>query len=164
MVESTSIKRILVAIDHSEHSTRAATFATELAVKFGADVTFLHVLNKMLGREQSKRYLAVLESAAHPDRIEIATIRKELAESGEVEGLDLLAHAESAARTAGVQNVDTSLRDGDPATVILHLAHQGGYDVVVLGRRGMGSLKGLLTGSVSQKVASWGKHTVILVN
>lgn len=164
MVEPTSITRILVALDHSEHSTRAATFATELATKFDAAVTFLHVLNKVLGLEQTKRYLALLEAAPHPNPVETEDIRKELAESGEVEGIELLAQAESAARAAGVQNVDTSLRDGDPATVILHLAHQGEYDVVVLGRRGMGSLKGLLTGSVSQKVASWGKRTIVLVN
>lgn len=161
---NTSITRILVAVDHSEHSERAATFATELATKFGASITFLHVLTKVLGREQTKRYLAYLESTPHPNPVETESLRKELAQSGEVEGLDLLTQLESAAQADGVQNVDTSLRDGDPATVILHVAHQGGYDAVVLGRRGMGSIKGLLTGSVSQKVASWGKHTIILVN
>ncbi len=158
------ITRILVAIDPSEHSSRASTFATELAIKFGGSVTFLHVLSKVLGREQLKRYLASLEAAPSPDSAQIASVHKELAGSGEAEGIDLLERARSAARTAGVQDVDTSLLDGDPATVILHQAHQGKYDVLVLGRRGMGSLKGLLTGSVSQKVASWGNGTIVLVN
>jgi len=158
------ITRILVAIDHSEHSARAAKFAAELAKSFGAAVTFLHVLNEVLGREQLKRHVASLEAAPDPDLAQIESIKKELSQSGEVEGIDLLVRAKSAAHTAGVRDVDTSLRDGDPATVILDQAHRGEYDVVVLGRRGMGSLKGLLTGSVSQKVASWGKGTIVLVN
>lgn len=162
--ETPLITRILVAIDHSEHSSRAATFATKLAIKFGASVTFIHVLSKVLGREQLKRYVAALEAAVVPDLIQIANVRKELAGSGEAEGIELLERAKSAAQAAGVQDVDTSLLDGDPATVILDQAYRGKHDVVVLGRRGMGSLKGLLTGSVSQKVASWGKRTIMLVN
>lgn len=158
------INRILVAIDHSEHSTRATALATELAVKFGAPVTFVHVLDKVLGREQLKRYVAYLESTPHPNPVQVEGIHKELAQSGEAEGIELLGVAKSTALSAGVEEVDTTLLDGDPATVILHHASQGEYDAIVLGRRGMGSLKGLLTGSVSQKVASWGKHTIILVN
>jgi len=158
------ITRILVAIDHSEHSARAATFATELGTKFGASVTLLHVLDKVLGREQLKRYLASLEAAPDPNLVSIENVKRELSRSGEVEGIDLLARAKSEAQTAGVQDVATSLHDGDPATVILDQAYRGGFDVVVLGRRGMGSLKGLLTGSVSQKVAAWGKGTIVLVN
>lgn len=158
------ITRILVAIDHSDHSSRAAAFANELAVRFGASVTLLHVLTRVLGREQLKRYAASLEAAATPDPVQIANVRKELSGSGEAEGAELLERARAAARRAGVQDVDTSLLDGDPAAVILDQAYRGKYDVVVLGRRGMGSLKGLLTGSVSQKVASWGKRTIVLVN
>ena len=162
--ESPLITRILGAIDHSEHSTRAATFATGLAIEFGASITFIHVLSEVLGREQLKRYVASLEAAVVPDLLQIANVREELAGSGEAEGIDLLERAKSAAQAAGVQDVDTSLVDGDPATVILDQAHRGKHDVVILGRRGMGSLKGLLTGSVSQKVASWGKQTIMLVN
>lgn len=162
--ESPLITRILVAIDHSDHSGRAAAFATELAIKFSASLTFLHVLTQVLGREQLKRYLASLEAAATPDPVQIANVRKELAGSGEAEGAELIGRAEAAARAAGAQSLATLLLDGDAATVILDQAHRGEHDVVVLGRRGMGSLKGLLTGSVSQKVASWGRGTVILVN
>ena len=158
------ITRILVALDHSDHSERAAAFATELAIRFGASITFIHVLEKVLGREQLKRYVAALEAAPSPNQSTIKKLQEELATSGEGEGIELLDQAQSAAEAAGVREVDTALVDGDPATVILHHRHRGEYDVVVLGRRGMGSLKGLLTGSVSQKVASWGRGTVVLVS
>ncbi len=157
------ISRILVPIDHSEHSRRAVTFAADLAVGFGASVRFLHVLTKVLGRQQLTRYADLLGTTPEADASELAEIREKLAASGEVEGLELLEQARSHAVHAGVSEVETTLDDGDPATVILHQVFLGQHDVVVLGRRGMGNLKGLLAGSVSQKVAAWGRCTVILV-
>ncbi|MDH3224850.1 MAG: universal stress protein [Gemmatimonadota bacterium] len=158
------IARILVPIDGSAHSSRAAEFATELAVRFEASLTFLHVLDRVVAREQLKRYLAHLESAREPDQFEIESVEKTLARSGETEGRQLLDHLKSAAEAAGVREVDTSLLDGQPARVIVGEAESGGYDLVVLGRRGAGGLKGLLAGSVSQRVASAASATVVMVN
>ena len=63
---------------------------------------------------------------------------------------------ESAARRAqenSVRRVRTLLQDGDPATAILRAADDAAADLIVLGRRGLGDLAGLLLGSVSNKVA-----------
>lgn len=158
------ITRILVPVDGSEHSGRAAAFATELAVRFEASLTFLHVLDRVLAREALKRYVAHLRAEPEPDLYEIESVEKTLARSGEDEGVKLLDRMASAAESAGVTDVNTTLLDGHPAGMTIEEAERGGYDLVVLGRRGASGLKGLLAGSVSQRVASEASATVVMVN
>lgn len=158
------ITRILVPVDGSEHSERAVAFAIELAVRFEASVTFVHVLTRVLARQQLKRYVEHLQSASEPDEIEIESVKKALSRSGETEGAGLLERVKSEAEAAGVGDVNTSLADGEPAGVIVREADRGGYDLVVMGRRGVGGFRGLLVGSVSQRVASAAMPTVVMVN
>jgi nucleotide-binding universal stress UspA family protein len=54
-------------------------------------------------------------------------------------------------RKRAVQKVHTVLRDGDPATAILSVAKEEKADTIVMGRRGLGDLAGLLLGSASHK-------------
>ena len=158
------ITRILVPVDGSEHSQRAVTFATELAVRFEASITFVHVLSRVLAREPLKEYVKQLRSAPEPNMIEIESVERTLARSGEEEGVAALEQAKSIAEAAGVQEVSTSLVDGDPGRVIVAEAERGGHDLVVVGRRGVGGLKRLLLGSVSHRVASEATPTVVMVN
>ena len=50
-------KHILAAIDGSEHSTKAAKVAIELARTYGSDLTLLHVTRKLDLPDQLKEYL-----------------------------------------------------------------------------------------------------------
>ena len=47
----------------------------------------------------------------------------------------------------------TILEDGEPATAVLPAAQDEAADLIVMGRRGLGDLAGLLLGSVSHKVS-----------
>lgn len=49
---------------------------------------------------------------------------------------------------------------GEPAEAILQVAEEEGVDLIVMGRRGLGGLKGLLVGSVSERVA---RHATVPV-
>jgi nucleotide-binding universal stress UspA family protein len=71
--------------------------------------------------------------------------------------------AKDAARGAGVGDVRTEVKTGQPARAIIKTAEAGGYDTIVMGSRGHGDLEGLLLGSVSHKVASLAKCTVVTV-
>ena len=51
----------------------------------------------------------------------------------------------------------------DVAREILDEGEDGGYDIVVLGRRGLSPVKALLMGSVSRKVTEYGKKFSVTV-
>ncbi len=61
--------------------------------------------------------------------------------------------ARDAAQSAGATRIETAIQDGDPATRIVEYSRNEGVDLIVLGRRGLGGIAGLLLGSVSQKVS-----------
>jgi nucleotide-binding universal stress UspA family protein len=51
---------------------------------------------------------------------------------------------------------------GDPARTIEQIAEEGGYDMVVVGSRGLGVLSRVLQGSVSEHVATHAAATVVV--
>ena len=65
----------------------------------------------------------------------------------------ILEGAVRTAEKAGVQQISTHSTDGDAASRILAHAEQINADMIVMGSRGLGRLKSLLVGSVSQKVS-----------
>jgi nucleotide-binding universal stress UspA family protein len=56
----------------------------------------------------------------------------------------------------------TSIREGDPAQEIMAAATEGGYDLVVVGNRGLAGAKALLLGSVPLTVAEYAKTDVLI--
>ncbi len=137
-------KRILVPIDGSEHATRAVDIAGSLAGKDGAALTLLHVLTHAGGYSVPKE----LQAYAKVEHIRIT--EKDLIESV---GQEILGNAARRLRDNGVDAVEERLESGDPASVIAAVAEGSGADLIVMGRRGLGDLGGLLLGSVSHKVA-----------
>jgi nucleotide-binding universal stress UspA family protein len=60
--------------------------------------------------------------------------------------------AESSVRQQRIASVETVVEVGDPAGVIVSMTRTRNADLVVVGRRGRGTLAGLLLGSVSNKI------------
>ena len=60
--------------------------------------------------------------------------------------------AHTAAREAGAKVAGTFVDDGEPAGRIIERARESEADLIVLGRRGLSDLHGLLVGSVTHKV------------
>ena len=54
-------------------------------------------------------------------------------------------------------------RNGDVAQTIIEIAKEKRADAIVMGKRGHGTLAGLLIGSVTQKLVSLAPCTVIVV-
>ena len=143
------IRKILVAIDGSEHALRAARLAADLAKKFEAALHVVQVVSPPLVTKE-------LEEFAHAERIDIAT-------SQGIASQYLLGPAESIAQAAGVRTVLTDVLTGDPAERLLDYARDQKIDLIVLGRRGLGRVQGLLMGSVSFKVNSLADCPVLTV-
>jgi len=52
---------------------------------------------------------------------------------------------------------------GVPADEVLQEQEEGGYDLLVIGSRGMGEVKGWILGSVSTRVVRYAKCPVLVV-
>ena len=55
------------------------------------------------------------------------------------------------------------METGSPAPVIIDVAEEHGVDLIVMGSRGLGLVKGVLLGSVSQYVVENAKCAVMVV-
>jgi nucleotide-binding universal stress UspA family protein len=65
-------------------------------------------------------------------------------------------------REAGLE-AKLLLCEGDPAEEILRVAKDGGYDLIVVGHRGLSPVKAFLLGSVSNQVVSHAPCSVLVV-
>jgi nucleotide-binding universal stress UspA family protein len=136
-------ERILVAIDGSDGSRRAFAKALELAALTRASVTALAIEGPL------PAYAATIG--------EVEEVKREKdAFFGALVG-DVRREAEA----AGVA-VDVEVRPGHAAEVISQYAADGGYDLIVLGRRGH-FLRDHLLGSTADRVAEHAPCPVMIV-
>lgn len=162
---SSMLNVILTATDGSASASRAVELAGGLAGKTGAALVLLHVRARHVTDEM--RHLARVEHIVEPapaggdavGRGAIPTVpanRRSGAEAdreiAEALGQRILAEAEALARKAGAGSIRTLSDEGDPAQRILACAQSEQADLIVMGRRGLSDLAGLLVGSVSHKV------------
>jgi len=131
-----TLSNILVCVDGSNHATKALNYALSLAGKTGTKITLLNVQEPRLHK-------------ASPD---IAT---ELGNKILSESFDIVANWKLKA--------DKRLEFGVPSNVIVDVAEKGKHDLIVLGSRGLGTVKRFLLGSVSDDVSYKAKCSVLIV-
>jgi nucleotide-binding universal stress UspA family protein len=137
---------VLVAVDGSENSQRAYDYALQYAEKFAYNLTVVNV-------SESSAAAAFAGDG-------MASVARDLRRFHE----GILERAvEHGKKTHPSVAVSTVLREGDPATEIVGAANEGSFDVVIVGHRGLGKVKGLILGSISEKVIRSLCCTVILV-
>lgn len=148
------ISTILVPTDGSEHAAKAVGFAGDLAGKYGAKIHLVHVVpdTGTSNIPPDVRSYARLEHVEATERDLIKSIAEEI-----------LLRAETQAREHGAGAVESTIALGAPAEQTLKLAGQMHADLIVMGSRGLGDLKGLLMGSVSHKVSQLAPCTCITV-
>ncbi len=138
-------KEILVPIDGSKHSLNAARTAVAIAEKHGSNVTLLHVVNR-----------SHLVSMGSPESVQAIT---ELSmENGEKILQDTLKQVQSANVT-----IDLEMVWGTPSQMILKKTQEKPYNLIVVGSRGLGQIKGFLLGSVSDQIAREAVCPVLIV-
>jgi len=148
------IKTILVPVDGSEHAKMAIALASDLAQKYDARLIALHVMPETA----SDRVPPELRDY---ERLEHVRVTERSALQSESE--QILRDAELQVQHKGAPKVETVLRSGDAAAIILEVANDQSADVIVMGSRGLGNLKGLLLGSVSHKVGQLSQCSSITV-
>jgi nucleotide-binding universal stress UspA family protein len=139
------IKKILVAVDMSEHSKKAFEYASLLSQKTDAELVIVNVFDEFERMSSSKEKL------------------KEIVETMQKDGQEKLDSYVDEAKSRGVKNVRVERTEGDAAERIIELTRQEKPDLIVLGSRGRGAFRELLLGSVSHKVMNHAKYPVLIV-
>jgi len=147
------IRNVLVAVDGSENSDRALDFALDLAEKYGAAVTVLNVT-------ESPAMGAVPLEPTTISGESMVVFAKDLRRFHEEVLSKAVAHAREAKPDVAVSS---KLREGDPALEIVAVAKADGFDVVVVGHRGLSRVRELFLGNISEKVAHLATCPVIIV-
>ncbi|MEM3731786.1 MAG: universal stress protein [Candidatus Bathyarchaeia archaeon] len=132
----TRLESLLICIDGSEHSLQAFKYAANLAQKFGSKITLINV-------QEPRIYDYAPQTA------------KDLGEKILLKALEL----------AGIEKVevDKKVEFGIPSEKIVKVAERENHDLIVLGSRGLGTVKRFLLGSVSDYVSQKAKCSILIV-
>jgi len=143
-------RKLLLASDGSDNALRAAEFAAGLAAPAPDMKVTVLVVNDMLER---MKYYSPLRSPVIFEEVE-AFFRDK---SQEALDSTLAVFEKFRCRVDGVIKV------GNPAQEIVDFAREGGFNQIVIGSRGLGSLKGIFLGSVSLKILQLANCPVTVV-
>lgn len=145
-----SYKKILVPYDGSEHAKKALQQAVDLAQAGSGELVIASVCN-------------IVSVMSNFDQVSIAEgcLTTQLSQDLEKQYREDLAEAEKVV-PEGVK-YETRFEVGSPGPVLLQLADELGCDLVVMGSRGLGPLKGIFMGSVSSYLVSRAKCPVLIV-
>lgn len=136
-------KKILLAVDGSQHSDLAADYSAGLASAFKAELLLVHAYpqtSDLLGYKDFENLVARRKSAGQSV---LDKTREHLAKSAVAIQEDLL--------------------EGPEAEAILAAGLAQEADLIVMGTRGLGTIEGMLFGSVSRKVAQHAHCPVMLI-
>ncbi len=147
------MQRIIVAVDGSTPSRRAVEFAADLAGKYGAELVLVTVVPDF----------APIFDPAVGEYARVEHLQAPRSEYGLAAAQSALDGAERAAQEMHAARISTTLSFGDPAKEIVAAAKKKEADLVVIGSRGFGRLKGLVLGSVAQKVLGHAPCPVLVV-
>jgi nucleotide-binding universal stress UspA family protein len=137
--------KTLVPVDGSDISYRALDTALFLSERLGSKITAIHVMEQVpTVYIQSQKLL------------------DELFEAHKNESQKILDKCSSIATQKGIV-INTTLLEGNPASTILEFSQREKYEVIIIGRRGMGHFRELVLGSVSSKVLHHSSCPVLLI-
>jgi nucleotide-binding universal stress UspA family protein len=141
--------KILACTDGSEQSRKALQEAAKIAECSNGEVTVIHI-------EQFIPHPADMGPYFSEGSF------RQFEERNKEEKARIMADAVKIFEDRKIQ-VRTLLKKGHPSEIISKVASEGGYDMVVMGSRGLGGLKKLILGSVSNAVAQGIETSVLIV-
>jgi nucleotide-binding universal stress UspA family protein len=137
---------MLVAVDGSEGSSKAARFAHELAAQVGAQLTLLFVIDPPRVFPIGPLDAVIELSRSTPEQIDAA--RRLL---------------DQAAEGFPAERIQKLVEIGSPVDTICEQAEKLNIDLIVMGARGSGRVGRWLLGSVSDRVVHHANRSVVVV-
>jgi nucleotide-binding universal stress UspA family protein len=150
-------ERILVPLDGSEPSNNALEHALGIAVKFGAELTLLAVVPKVMVPVFPDEGFGAAPVTAAKDMARYQDRMKEIYENVLVEA------RAKAEKEHPKLKVETVLREGRPSAAIVDIAENDGVDLIVMGSRGIGGITGWILGSTSSHVVDSCTKPILIV-
>lgn len=149
---SVAMKRILVAVDHSEPALKAARLAADIAHRFGAELVLLTVAQRIDSSDPALDDYLRAERLSDPVGVVIAdAARSELRSLGERLSQEL--H----------DTVTCEVVIGNAAEMIVDFAKRSAIDLIAIGHVGHGRLGTLVLGSVAKKVIDTASCPVLVM-
>lgn len=146
-MDQISYRRILVPVDGSKNSFKAVQHAAYLATCCQAEVYLLHVAS-------------LYKNIPVYTQLSTSYVPTWFYDDVEKFGRQVLDEASKLLTQVPHQ---TFLEKGSPVEVIPEFAATHGSDLIVIGSRGLGTLKGLVMGSVSTHVVHYAPCPVLVV-
>ncbi len=146
-------KKILLPVDGSEYSSKAIDYVADLAKKYDSKVVLIHAYQVPV--EIQDRAVPFGGSVAG-----IVEIENYLLQCGE----RLLEKASSGLEERYPDiSIATVLKEGKAGSVIEESVENEDYDLIVMGRRGLGAIRSYIFGSVSTYVMHHCKCPLFIV-
>jgi nucleotide-binding universal stress UspA family protein len=142
------IKKILVAVDGSEPSKNALNQALKHSVKWNAELIIISVIppiSSIVYMGQHEYIIQYKEAAIESQNKVLNEARTEIQKQ----------HPDI--------KFETRLEEGRPSDIIVDTAREEDVDLIVMGSRGMGGIKGWVLGSTSRSVVNSCTKPILIV-
>ena len=149
--------KMLVCVDGSKQSMKAVEEAVKIAG--GCSVTEVAIIY-VCEKKFDWRYFPGEESTITKEDLD--RLREFVEQCDYDKNQKVLLEAKGVFTNNNIE-AKTILKEGSPAQIIADVANEEGYDMVVIGSRGLGGLKKLFLGSVSSAVTQDVKSNVLIV-
>jgi len=136
--EKIQLAKILAAVDGSTYADKALEYAVQLARNYSADLALVHVEEDKLVRIGGPQVVDCLGTVGE-------CILKDA--STKVKGVSF----------------NSMLKYGSPAEVLIKVGSKADVDLIVVGSRGLSSVRRYLLGSVSDDISMHARSSVLIV-
>jgi nucleotide-binding universal stress UspA family protein len=153
-------QKILVPLDGSEHSERALETAIKIAKNFDSKLMLLTVHHATITPVTSPE-LTIQAPIIVPDA-SAAELADRAVEAAHNYDKKILAKAEAKVKSEKIE-VETELIDGSAVEEIVKKSEEGKFELIVMGARGLSTIKKLFIGSVSDGVIKNARCPVLIV-
>lgn len=149
---ATSFRKVLLAVDVSEHSRQATEFLGRLPLPTDVEVTALHVV----------RPYSPFPGILPTDRPEFDTAVEDV-RAQHLKAAEALV-VDAGKRVGQMPQITTCVRTGSPSDEVLKFATEWGAELLIVGARGTSLIEGLLVGSVADRVLKDAKCSTLIVH
>jgi nucleotide-binding universal stress UspA family protein len=139
------MKKVLIALDYDPTAQKIAETGFSLAKAVGAEIVLLHIIVDV-DYYATPEYSPIVGFIGFSDNVEPNLLNKEVLKKAAKHFLDKIKHH------LGDETIQTVVKEGDIADVILKTAKETHADTIVMGTHSRNWLENVLVGSTAEKV------------